>query len=164
MLAVIPHALRASGFFLRGFLDRYYEMYFYLCILCCRLRAYQKGARRATCPGSQVQRGLMLKGCLNFKRSCWRDHLPQKTYSVNFKFDCKQRNFFKKYSKLDSLGCFLISPLYWVFLSVYLHQWLQVNALSMCWNTSRTITVQLWNKVVWLVSPRSISTVTLHES
>jgi hypothetical protein len=49
-------------------------------------------------------------------------------------------------------------------LSVGLHQWLQVNALSVCCNKLRTITVQLWDKIVWMDSPLSVSTVTLYET
>jgi hypothetical protein len=44
-----------------------------------------------------------------------------------------------------------------------LHQWLQVNALSMCWKRLKTITVQLRGKILWIVSSRSITTETLHE-
>jgi hypothetical protein len=34
---------------------------------------------------------------------------------------------------------------------------------TVCWNRLRTITVQLWDKIILMVSPRSTSTVTMHE-
>jgi hypothetical protein len=42
------------------------------------------GAQGVIWYGPQVQPGVMLKGCLNFKRSCWWDHLPQKDIICGF--------------------------------------------------------------------------------
>lgn len=66
--------------------------------------------RRAIWLRPQVQKGLKLKGCLDFKTSWWWDYLPQKNILWTLSCIASQRNFFKKYSNLYSLGCFLTLP------------------------------------------------------
>jgi hypothetical protein len=91
------------------------------------------GGRRTIWPGPQAQRMSKFRKIFVKKSSC-----------ELLSWIAIWRNSFKKYLNLDSLECFTISPLHYASLSVCLHQWIQVNALPMCWNRLRTITVQQW--------------------
>jgi hypothetical protein len=63
----------------------------------------------------------------------------RRIYSVNLKCDLKPKEVLQEILELRHPRVFLISPLHGVFLSVCLHQWLQVNALQMCWDVLRII-------------------------
>lgn len=107
--------------------------------------------------GPQAQRMYKFQHISMVRLSSTKDHILW-----TLSWIAGGRNCFKIYMNFDSLGCFLLSPLNCL-LSACLLQWLQVNTLSICCNMLANITIQLRYKVVWLVSSRPVSIVTLYE-
>jgi hypothetical protein len=105
--------------------------------------------------GTQAQRMPKFQKILVIKSSFSKGHILW-----NLCWIASRRNCFNKYSTFWLCVVFPNITSSLRILSVCLHQWIQVNTLSMCWNVLRIITVQPWARIVWIVWPGSVSAVT----